>query len=52
MLLENSNQMDTTSEETQNVTLGQPLSDLLLQLEDYTPTVSAMAKKCTKTIVM
>lgn len=26
--------------EDQTLTLGQPLSDFLLQLEDYTPTVS------------
>lgn len=39
MLLENSNQSDNSMEESQNITMGQPLSDLLLQLEDYTPTV-------------
>lgn len=39
MLLENTNQTEAKPEEAQNVTLGQPLSDLLLQLEDYTPTV-------------
>lgn len=36
------NQMENSNDETdsQAQTLGQPLSDFLLQLEDYTPTVS------------
>lgn len=32
-------QSDKTMDD-QNLTLGQPLSDFLLQLEDYTPTVN------------
>lgn len=34
------NQLEKVDDESQNLTLGQPLSDFLLQLEDYTPTVS------------
>lgn len=34
--------MDTSEEQTDDVkTAGQPLSDFLLHLEDYTPTVRA-----------
>lgn len=32
-------QIEKMDEDSQNVTLGQPLSDFLMQLEDYTPTV-------------
>lgn len=32
---------DEPMEEEAPITLGQPLSDFLLQLEDYTPTVSS-----------
>lgn len=39
MVIENKTHIENTGDEAQNITLGQPLSDFLLQLEDYTPTV-------------
>lgn len=39
-------QNDKMEEDIPPVTLGQPLSDFLLQLEDFTPTVSNIFHIC------